>query len=230
MFIDHDNLGSSLEESCGLLRQHQFSLILDLSWGGWEAARRVAELSGVPYLRLQTANHALVEAVEDFLSSRHAVDAALIFETEAEVRRPCVVHYCTVMYCSLPQVDEALYWMIGRSQLRIMVLQLDAEDTLARLATIRPAPSYYVVYAAADTINTFIRKGSRLFIKCFLVLTIHLLQHLSSVYHFMIRNATSLGIIKRDSRWNFVVTDWGGEVSLYLLYCTVLYCTALYCR
>ena len=55
-------------------------------------------------------------------------------------------------------MDEALYWMIGRSQLRIMVLQLDAEDTLARLATIRPAPSYYVVYAAADTINTFIRK------------------------------------------------------------------------
>ena len=43
MFIDHDNLGSSLEESCGLLRQHQFSVILDLSWGGWEAARRVAE-------------------------------------------------------------------------------------------------------------------------------------------------------------------------------------------
>ena len=231
MFIDHDDLGSSLEDSCGLLRQQQFSVILDLSWGGWEAARRVAELSGVPYLRLQTANHALVEAVEDFLSSRHAVDAALIFETEAEVTRPCVVHYCTVMYCSLPQVDEALYWMIGRSQLRIMVLQLDAEDTLARLATIRPAPSYYVVYAAADTINTFIRKGSKLFIKCFLVLTIHLLKHLSkNTNHYMIRNATSLGIIKRDSRWNFVVTDWGGEVSLYLLYCTVLYCTALYCR
>ena len=41
----------------------------------------------------------------------------------------------------------------------------------------------------------------------------------------MIRNATSLGIIKRDSRWNFVVTDWrGGEVSLH---CTVLYCTVL---
>ena len=45
----------------------------------------------------------------------------------------------------------------------------------------------------------------------------------------MIRNATSLGIIKRDSRWNFVMTDWGGEVSLYLLYCTVLCCTVLYC-
>ena len=72
-------------------------------------------------------------------------------------------------------------------------------------------------------------KGSRLF-KCCLVLKIHLLQHLSSVYHFMIRNATSLGIIKRDSRWNFVVTDWGGEVSLYLLYCAVPYCTVLYCR
>ena len=99
VFIDHDNLGSSLEDSCGLLRQQQFSVILDLSWGGWEAVSRVAELSGVPYLRLQTAKHALVEAVEDFLSSRHAVDAALIFETEAEVRRPCTVLYCTALHC-----------------------------------------------------------------------------------------------------------------------------------
>ena len=52
-----------------------------------------------------------------------------------------------------------------------------------------------------------------------------------SVNHYMIRNATSLGIIKRDSRWNFVMTDWGGEGSLYstILLCTVLCCTVLYC-
>ena len=101
MFIDHDNLGVSLEDSCGLLRQQQFSVILDLSWGGWEAVRRVAELNGVPYLRLETAKHALVEAVDDFLSSRGAVDAALIFETEAEVTRLCTVLYCTVLYCTV---------------------------------------------------------------------------------------------------------------------------------
>ena len=72
-------------------------------------------------------------------------------------------------------------------------------------------------------------KGSRIF-KCCLVLTIHFLKHLfKNTNHYMLRNATSLGIIKRDSRWNFVMTDWGGEVSLYLLYCTVLCCTVLYC-
>ena len=75
--------------------------------------RRVAELNGVPYLRLQTAKHALVEAVDDFLSSRGAVDAALIFETEAEVTRPCTVLHCsvlncTVLYCSV-QYCTVLY-------------------------------------------------------------------------------------------------------------------------
>lgn len=44
VFIDHENLTSSLADSCGLLRQNQFSVILDLTWGGWSSLQGVAEV------------------------------------------------------------------------------------------------------------------------------------------------------------------------------------------
>ena len=44
VFIDHENLTSSLKDSCGLLRQNQFSVVLDLSWGGWSNLQEVAEV------------------------------------------------------------------------------------------------------------------------------------------------------------------------------------------
>ena len=108
------------------------------------------------------AKHLFVEAMNDFLMDRNAVDAGLIYETENEI-------------------DESLYWIIGNSYIRIMVMQLDLEDTLARIANIRPPPSFYVVYGTSKTVNDFLK------------------------------NATSMRIIKRDSRWNFVVTDFSSE-------------------
>ena len=113
-------------------------------------------------MRIEVAKHLFVEAMNDFLMDRNAVDAGLIYETENEI-------------------DESLYWIIGNSYIRIMVMQLDLEDTLARIANIRPPPSFYVVYGTSKTVNDFLK------------------------------NATSMRIIKRDSRWNFVVTDFSSE-------------------
>ena len=44
VFIDHENLTSSLADSCGLLRQNRFSVVLDLTWGGWSSLQEVAEV------------------------------------------------------------------------------------------------------------------------------------------------------------------------------------------
>ena len=49
VFIDHENLTSSLADSCGLLRQNQFSVVLDLTWGGWSSLQEVAEVRRVSY-------------------------------------------------------------------------------------------------------------------------------------------------------------------------------------
>ena len=114
-------------------------------------------------MRIEVAKHLFVEASNDFLLDRNAVDAGLIYETEAEI-------------------DESLYWIIGNSYIRIMVMQLDLEDTLARIANIRPPPSFYVVYGTSKTVNDFLK------------------------------SATAMRIIKRDSRWNFVITDFSLEI------------------
>ena len=149
------------------MRQQQFSLILDMTWGGWTGLRSVVETNGVPYLRVETAKHLFVQAMDEFLTTRDVVDAALIYENE-------------------PEIDESLYWIIGNSFIRIMVLQLDRSDTMTRIANIRPAPSFYVVFGDSETLEKFVRE------------------------------AAELRLIKRDSRWNFVLTDFTGGSSLSL--------------
>ena len=110
-------------------------------------------------MRIETAKHLFVQAMDDFLVSRDGVDAALIYENE-------------------PEIDESLYWIIGNSYIRIMVMSLAESNTLSRIANIRPAPNFNVVYGTTKTINSFIK------------------------------DAVKEKLIKRDSRWNFVVTDF----------------------
>ena len=61
---------------------------------------------GLPYLRVEVSNAPFVEAADNFLSQRDAIDAALVFETETEL-------------------DQSLYFIVGNYELRILVLSLD---------------------------------------------------------------------------------------------------------
>ena len=82
---------------------------------------------GVPYLRVEVSNAPFVEAADNFLSKREAIDAALVFETEAEL-------------------DQSLYFIIGNYELRILVLSLDdtSRDPYERLKKLRPIPTAFV--------------------------------------------------------------------------------------
>ena len=44
LMMQLDSLTSSLADSCGLLRQNRFSVVLDLTWGGWSSLQEVAEV------------------------------------------------------------------------------------------------------------------------------------------------------------------------------------------
>ena len=103
--MNHQVVTAVYNETCEVLQQKSFSLILDLTWGGWAEIRSVAERNGLPYLRLETAKHLFVRAMDDFLVERNAVDAVLVFQNEEEI-------------------DEALYWIIGNSFVRILVMSL----------------------------------------------------------------------------------------------------------
>ena len=51
VFIDHEDLDSSMNQTCGTLSQQQYTAVLDLTWGGWSGLNTMAETVGLPYLR-----------------------------------------------------------------------------------------------------------------------------------------------------------------------------------
>ena len=97
----------------------------------------IVRLNGLGYLRVDSSSHQFIRAADEYLRDRWshhaamlprgAVDAALIFGSEAEL-------------------DESLYWIIGNSYLRIVVISPDAKQTLdqalQKLATMRPTPRF----------------------------------------------------------------------------------------
>ena len=162
--MNHQLMIDVYNQTCDVLKQKSFSLVLDLTWGGWTELRSVAERNALPYLRLETAKHLFVRAMDDFLVERNAVDAALIFQNEEEI-------------------DEALYWIIGNSFVRILVMSLAESDTYSRIKNLRPAPSFYVVFGDSNTLQDVIEK------------------------------AISQKLMKRDSRWNLVLTDFNSTLT-----------------
>ena len=82
------------------------SAVIDFTWSGWDSARQISLEIGLPYLRVEVSNAPFVEAADNFLSQRDAIDAALVFETEKEL-------------------DQSLYFIVGNYELRILVLSLD---------------------------------------------------------------------------------------------------------
>ena len=157
--INHEDEDETFNNTCAQLKQKQFTAIIDMTWGGWREAEKVAAANGLPYLRIETANHQFVKSADDFLRDRDAIDAALIFKDEHAL-------------------DESLYWIIGNSYIRVIVVHLDQSDAFDRLAKMRPTPSYYIAHGDTETLKTVVKK------------------------------AKEKKLMKRDSRWNLVSQDW----------------------
>ena len=45
----------------------KFSAVVDLTWGGWVEGRMAAKDLGVPFVRMQSANHLFMQAADDLL-------------------------------------------------------------------------------------------------------------------------------------------------------------------
>ena len=157
--MNHEMEDQIFNDTCAQLRQKQFSAIIDMTWGGWREVQKIATANGLPYLRIETANHQFVKSADDYLRDRDAIDAALIFKDETDL-------------------DESLYWLIGNSYIRVIVVSLDQPDAFDRLAKMRPTPSYYIAHGDTETLKTVLEK------------------------------AKAKKLMKRDSRWNLVSQDW----------------------
>ena len=122
------------QDMCTKLKTGTFSAVVDMAWGGWIKGRKTANELGLPYIRLESANHLFVQAADDFLRSQKAVDAALIFEDQMKL-------------------DQSLYYIIGNSFLRIIGAQLEDTGAYERLKKMRPRPSNYVAWGSTASVK-----------------------------------------------------------------------------
>ncbi|PNF39891.1 hypothetical protein B7P43_G01962 [Cryptotermes secundus] len=135
------------------------TLILDLTWTGWGRCRQLSESTGIPYIRADATIGGFVQVVDAYLTERKGTDAALIFQNEEEL-------------------DQALYYLIGNSIIRVIVLDGLPGNSTDRLLAMRPVPSYFVIFG--DTENV---------IKLF-------------------KKAQDGKLVTRSERWNLVFTDF----------------------
>ena len=112
---------------CDLVATGEYSAIVDMAWGGWIKGRRTAAELGLPYIRVESANHLFVQAADDFMRAQDAIDAALIFENQMKL-------------------DQSLYYIIGNSFLRIIGAQQEDPGAFERLSKMRPRPSNYIAW------------------------------------------------------------------------------------
>ena len=128
----------SFKEMCSLLNQMgHVSAVVDSTWGGWTKGRKSALKMGLPYIRLMSAELTpFVVGADDFLMSKRANDAALIFEDKSSL-------------------DQGLGYIIGNSFLRIVATNMNEANILDRLKKMRPRPSNFVVWGQSKVVNNF---------------------------------------------------------------------------
>ncbi|XP_060809143.1 ionotropic receptor 25a [Amyelois transitella] len=101
-------------------------MIIDLSWTPWNAVDQLCLDTGLPLVRSQLGSQSLMTALDSYLETRNATDAAILLENEIEV-------------------DKTLYELLGRSNIRVWVHAGLTRDSARSLKTMRPEPSFYVI-------------------------------------------------------------------------------------
>lgn len=139
--------------------------ILDMTWTGWDQLRKIAVDNAIIYRRADAAIIPYVQAVDDLLIMKKATDVALIFENE----RGSIKLFIKLMakwFCGLftkkfylskwdweiftlqiSDLNLTLYYLIGHSIIRLVVIDELSEVTVAKVRAMRPSPSYYAIYA-----------------------------------------------------------------------------------
>ncbi|KAL4714293.1 hypothetical protein ACJJTC_009645 [Scirpophaga incertulas] len=163
VILDRENDYESYRKLCAALSKG-VSVILDLSWSPWEQLDQLSSDTGLPVVRTQLGVQQLVRALDQYLESRNATDAAYLMESEADV-------------------DQVLYELMGRSNIRVWVHAGLTRDSARALKAMRPEPSFYVVVGG----NSFV----------------------TDTY----RRAVKEKMVRRDYRWNLVLTDYGDDFN-----------------
>ncbi|XP_050676375.1 ionotropic receptor 25a [Leptidea sinapis] len=132
--LDRENEDEAYAKLCSSI-SIGVSSIIDLSWSPWERATDLAEAAGIPIIRTYLDSQQLVTAMDSYLESRNATDAAILLESEADV-------------------DRTLYTLLGKSNVRIWVHAGLTKDSAKSLASMRPEPSFYVILGERSFVSS----------------------------------------------------------------------------
>ncbi|CAG9789790.1 unnamed protein product [Diatraea saccharalis] len=91
-------------------------MLVDLSWSPWEVLEQMSSDTGLPIVRSLLGSQQLLTALDEYLESRNATDAAILMESE-----------------------------VGRSNVRVWVHAGLTRESARALKTMRPEPSFYVI-------------------------------------------------------------------------------------
>ncbi|RVE44520.1 hypothetical protein evm_010849 [Chilo suppressalis] len=159
--LDRENEDEAYRKLCSAVSKGA-SMLVDLSWSPWGLMDRLASETGLPIVRTLLGSQQLLSALDKYLESRNATDAAILMESEGDV-------------------DRALYELLGRSSVRVWVHAGLTRDSARALKTMRPEPSFYVIVGESGfVLDTY-------------------------------RRAVKEKLVRRDYRWNLVLTDYAGD-------------------
>ncbi|CAM1321855.1 Uncharacterised protein g7909 [Pycnogonum litorale] len=158
-----DGTDSEAISDVSKILEKQKKLLFDMTWQRQPLMKDITTEKNIPYVRLNPTNWQLVQAADDYISSLEGSDAALVFTNEEDL-------------------DQGLEHIIGRTFLRIIVLNGLDNSSTPKLMRMRPNPSNYVIFGNANNVEE------------------------------ILYTASNEKLLTRDSRWILVLQDFGEVV------------------
>ena len=126
-----------------------------MTWTGWDRLRNLADQKGIIYKRGDSNTNSYIQAIDDLLMLKNATDVGLIFEDERGIllsiillAKLCIAtNVCEIDSYRFPELNQSLYYLIGNSIIRLVVIDDFTEKTVSKIRAMRPSPSYYAIYA-----------------------------------------------------------------------------------
>ncbi|XP_044270028.1 ionotropic receptor 25a [Tribolium madens] len=109
-------------------------IIIDLTWTGNEQAEKVALDVGILYVKIDISISPALLLLDKFLEYRNSTDVTLIFDNPEKV-------------------DEALYFWIDTTLLRMVISESLDKTTANRLKAIRPIPNNFAIVATSSNME-----------------------------------------------------------------------------
>lgn len=137
-----------------------------MTWTGWEKVRIVADENGIIYKRGDSKINSYVQAIDDLLMLKNATDVGLIFEDERGTLSPFPPAIGLDPAASalngpiLSELNQSLYYLIGNSIIRLVVIDEFTDRTVSKVRSMRPSPSYYAIYAGTGKMEELFKTVS----------------------------------------------------------------------